>query len=189
MNEEKNNEVMVFNPEIRPIEEKQLDQVISDAEEIVLYAKPLETEEFQVGEAIEKFLIGTVTGIDRYGGKWEDGDLKKIRNIAEKDLPEDYELRGDVRIISLDYRNIVISLPPSSYKYHFAPFLKQRKAQGIKIDNAVLIFTVKLVRSKKGKNFPVVITKMYNPGEPVKVNDDDNSSGGDDSRDDADIPF
>jgi hypothetical protein len=158
-------DLTVFAPSIPALPEDVKERIVQDAEDARLFAKPVETEEFQIGDEFYPRLRGKVLEVERYGGKWDDGELDKIRNIeSEGDLPEDYELRADLTILTPDFSIITISLPPSSYKYHFAPKVRQLDKQNRDITEMLCEFAVKLIKGKKG-NFPVVITKIIGPSE------------------------
>jgi hypothetical protein len=172
------------------LDEETTQQIIKDAENARLFAKALDSGEFRIGEDLVKVVVGRVTEVDRYGGKFENKGMTKIRNfIDEGDLPEGYELRADVTITTPEGMSVTVSLPPSSYKYHFANQVKRLNRIGRDITDCLVEFSVKVVKNKDGKVFPVVVTKVAEPMTPRPIKQDLISKALDHDILDKDIPF
>ena len=172
------------------LDEETKEQIIKDAENARLFAKATDTGAFKIGEDLVKVLMGRVTEVDRYGGKFENKGMTKIRNfVDEADLPEGYELRADVTIITSEGMSVTVSLPPSSYKFHFANQVKRLNRIGRDIADCLVEFSVKVVTNKDGKVFPVVVTKVAEPMTPRHIKPDLVEQSLNRTITDDDIPF
>ena len=162
--------IMPWNGSIAPIEQQTIDRIISDAEDARLFAKPTDTGEFQIGDEYHPRIIGRVVEIDRFAGKWDGGEMEKKRDFdSPESLPEGWELRADITVLTPDFQYVTINLPPSSYKFHFANQVKRMERVGRNVTDLVAEFTVKTVKGKRG-TFAVVITKFAEPsGGPLNV--------------------
>ena len=160
---ENQNALVVQDNSLVPLDKEVTDAIIRDAESGRLFAKPTDTAEFKIGDEMVPRLIGRVLEVDRYAGKWDAGEMTKLRNFEDpEDLPEGYDLRADVTILTPDFLTVTISLPPSSYKFHFANQVKRLTPAGLSITDMLCEFTVKTVKGKAGI-FPVVVTKIVEP--------------------------
>lgn len=163
------NALIVHEALVPSLDKETTERIIQDAEAARLFAKPTDTGEFKIGDEFFPRLIGRVLEVDRYAGKWDAGEMTKLRNFEEpEDLPEGYELRADVTILTPDFQTVTISLPPSSYRFHFANQVKRVNRAGKDITDMLCEFTVKTVKGKSGI-FPVVVTKVMEPQVPKPV--------------------
>ena len=165
---ENENAVVTYEPLVPSLDKETTDLIIKDAESGRLFAKPTDTAEFKIGDEMHPRLVGRVLEVDRYAGRWDGGEMTKLRNFEDpEDLPEGYDLRADITILTPDFLTVTISLPPSSYKFHFANQVKRLTRAGLNITDMLCEFTVKTVKGKSGI-FPVVITRvMEQPQKPA----------------------
>lgn len=160
---ENENALIVHETALPALDQETVDVIVKDAEAGRLFAKPTDTGEFKIGDEMLPRLVGRVLEVDRYAGKWDAGEMDKLRNFENpEDLPDGYDLRADVTILTPDFLTVTISLPPSSYKFHFANQVKRLTRAGLSITDMLCEFTVKTVKGKAGI-FPVVITKVMEP--------------------------
>jgi hypothetical protein len=167
--------LQVFNPSLPALDKDLKERIIEDAENSRLFAKATDTGEFQIVDDFTKFIVGKVIEVDRFAAMWTDGQIDKLHDFkSEDDLPEGYELRADVTVLTPDYSLVTVSLPPSSYKYQFAPKVKQLEKQGMDITECLVELSVKVVKGKKG-TFPVVLFKILQqaPKDPDVIEADD----------------
>lgn len=187
---ETENSLVVHSSIVPSLDRETTERIVKDAEAARLFAKATDTGEFKIGEDLVKIIIGRVLEVDRYAGHWEAGEMAKLRNFEDpEDLPEGYDLRADVTILTPDLQTVTISLPSSSYRFHFANQVKRLTAAGKNITDCLCEFSVKTVKGKKGI-FPVVITKVLEPmtTRPVKPDLVQESLDRDIIKD-SDIPF
>jgi hypothetical protein len=157
---ENENALVVHETALPALDQETVDVIVKDAEAGRLFAKPTDTAEFKIGDEMVPRLVGRVLEVDRYAGKWDAGEMDKLRNFENpEDLPDGYDLRADVTILTPDFLTVTISLPPSSYKFHFANQVKRLTRAGLSITDMLCEFTVKTVKGKAGI-FPVVVTKV-----------------------------
>lgn len=163
------NALIVHEALVPSLDKETTERIIQDAEAARLFAKPTDTGEFKIGDEMFPRLVGRVLEVDRYAGKWDAGEMTKLRNFEEpEDLPEGYEVRADVTILTPEFQTVTISLPPSSYRFHFANQVKRLNRAGKDITDMLCEFTVKTVKGKSGI-FPVVVTKVMEPQAPKPV--------------------
>jgi len=156
---------------IPKIEDEIVNEVVKVAEDTCLWVKPV-TGGFALNEEVFPEIIGVLLKIDPYWVKWENNEPDKLRNINETDVPEDYEPRCDIVILSSDGAQIGVSLAKSSYRYGFAPYVKNLKTRGFEPTEVVTRFWTRDVKNQYGV-FTVVRCESL---ETIKLIEHDKAS-------------
>ena len=87
-------------------------------------------------------MCGRIIRIILYGVKWSDKKPDKIPFDPGKDLPEGYEPRCDL-FIEVGKQVIGISLSKTSLKYHFSPYVRNLKNNGLRPEDVISRLRVK----------------------------------------------
>ena len=151
-------EMEAYEPKVPKIAGDVLDTIMEEAEDYRIYAKT-QPGGFLLNDETHPVIAGVITGIDPYYVKWVDNVPDKLHVPAGQDPPEDYEPRCDVHVLTPEGIEIGISLAKSSYRYHFAPYIKGLRGMGFQPTDVVTKFTCKEVAGQFG-TFVVVQSTM-----------------------------
>lgn len=140
-------------------------QMARIAEQQTIWVKP-KPGGFMVDDSLVPAIEGRVYDIKPYWCRWTDGEPEKLAMVDGEEPPEGFEARCDIGLATSNGLNIGISLAPSSFLRHWAPYCKYLTDQGLNPSEVVTRLTTKEAHSSYGV-FTVVIPKLMD--EPQRV--------------------
>jgi hypothetical protein len=126
-----------------------IDEFIKDGEGHVMFVKAVDGG-FKFGEdTYLKEIIGIITSAEKYYVKWTNGQPDKLYDVSADDVPDGYEVRCDIQILT-DETLLGVSLAPSSYIYGFAQYLRSLKARNMDVGQVLTKLWVEQRHNKYG---------------------------------------
>ncbi len=143
---------------------EEIQKVIDIGDSAIFWARQ-DTLGFLIDDKLIPEIRGYIIGIKSYLIKWEGGVPDKIPLVKEEEAPEGYEPRCDVKILCKNY-TVGLSLPTSSFKYRFSPYIKALRLAGLQPSDVITVARTKEVMNRKQQKFTLVI---FETAEPEKL--------------------
>ena len=157
--------VVEYQGQVPALPSEVVDQIIEDGKDAVLWLKVTDGG-FRYGDDtfIEE-IVGVITKSTRYFVKWEDNKADKLFDVTEDQVPEDYEIRCDIQVLTPDLTTYGISLAPTSYIYGFSQYVRNLRERGIDVTQ----IATKLWTEQRRNRFGVYNVVRFAADETIKL--------------------